>query len=135
MGMKHRSLQLVVTGGSSGYGSQLLSFTLRVMVLAKWAVIGRYREREMEIASIAYLQWCWVDRALHLWEFSVGLYIHDTLLLWLVYWLMGAKMHPSVKLDAFVREFDLVEIKEEPSIDYQIHCRKFGPRKDEEEGP
>jgi hypothetical protein len=48
---------------------------------------------------------------------------------------MGAKIHPSVKLDAFVREFDLVEIKEEASIDYHIHCRKFGPWKDDEECP
>jgi hypothetical protein len=46
-----------------------------------------------------------------------------------------AKIHPCVKLEAFVREFDLVEIKEEASIDYHIHCRKFGPWKDKEEGP
>jgi acyl-CoA synthetase (AMP-forming)/AMP-acid ligase II/acyl carrier protein len=112
----------------------MLSFTLCV-VLGKWAVVGRYRECEMAIPSIAYMQWWWVDRALHLWEFWVGRYIQDTLLLWLFYWLMGSKIHPSVKLDAFVREFDLVEIKEEASVDYHIHCRKFGPWKDEEEGP
>jgi acyl-CoA synthetase (AMP-forming)/AMP-acid ligase II len=112
----------------------MVSFSLCV-VLAKWAVVGRYRECEMAIPSIAYLQWWWVDRALHMWEFWVGLYMQDTLLLWLFYWLMGAKIHPSVKLDAFVREFDLVEIKEEATIDYHIQCRKFGPWKDEEEGP
>jgi hypothetical protein len=112
----------------------MVSFSLCV-VLAKWTFVGRYRECEMAIPSIAYLQWWWVDRALHLWEFWVGLYIKDTVLLWLFYWLMGAKIHPSVRLDAFVREFDLVEIKEEASIDYHIQCRKFGPWKDEEEGP
>jgi acyl carrier protein len=58
----------------------MVSFSLCV-VLAKWTVVGRYRECEMAIPSIAYLQWWWVDRALHLWEFWVGLYIKDTLLL------------------------------------------------------
>jgi acetyltransferase-like isoleucine patch superfamily enzyme len=66
---------------------------------------------------------------------SFGLDSQDTLLLWLFYWLMGAKIHPSVKLGAFVREFDLVKNKEEAYIDYHIQCRKFGPWKDEEEGP
>jgi hypothetical protein len=62
-----------------------------------------------------------------MWEFGVGLYMQDTWLLWLFYWLMGAKIHPCVELDAFVREFVLVEIKEEASIEYHIQCRKFGP--------
>jgi hypothetical protein len=112
----------------------MVSFSLCV-VFAKWAVVGRYRECEVAIPSIAYLQWWWVDRALHLWEFWIGLYIRNTLLLWLFYWLMGAKIHPSVRLDAFVREFDLVEIKEEASIDYHIQCRKFRLWNEEEEGP
>jgi hypothetical protein len=54
----------------------MVSFSLCV-VLAKWAVVGRYRECEVAIPSIAYLQWWWVDRDLHLWEFCLGWTLHQ----------------------------------------------------------
>ena len=44
----------------------------------------------------------------------------------LFYTLMGAKVHRSAMVNAFIREFDLVTIGENVSLDYQIHCRKFG---------
>ena len=39
---------------------------------------------------------------------------------------MGAKIHSTISLESFVREFDLVEIKERASIHHPIKCRKFG---------
>jgi hypothetical protein len=62
------------------------------------------------------------------------LHSRHLLLLWLFYWLMGENVYPFVNLDAFVHDFDLVEIKVEASIDCHAQCRKFGPWKDEEEG-
>jgi hypothetical protein len=54
-------------------------FSLSLMVvIAKWTVVGRYREQEMPIPSIAYMRWWWMDRALHLWEFWVGKFVIDT---------------------------------------------------------
>ncbi len=40
---------------------------------------------------------------------------------------MGTKIHRSAKVDVFVREFDLVDIGSESSIEYSIGCHKFSP--------
>jgi hypothetical protein len=103
----------------------MFCFTLSV-IIAKWAVVGKYREGQVSIPSLAYARWWWIDRALHLWEFWVGRYLLDTPLIWIVYVLMGAKIHSSTKLDAFIREFDLVKISEGASIEHEVRCRKFG---------
>ena len=63
---------------------------------------------------------------MELWEFWVGGFILDTPLINLFYFLMGAKIHSTISLESFVREFDLVEIKERASIHHPIKCRKFG---------
>jgi hypothetical protein len=104
----------------------ILSLSAIVFVL-KWAVIGRYRSAKVSIPSLTYLRWWFVDRIVHLWEFWVGQYIVKTPVIWLFYWLMGAKIHPLTKIDAFIREFDLVTIGKGVSLSHQVRCRKFGP--------
>ena len=65
----------------------------------------------------------------------MGTYLKETPFMWLVYSLLGAKIHPSASLNAFIREFDLVKIGRYVTIDYQIRCRKFGPWEENTEGP
>ena len=99
-----------------------LSFSV---IALKWIMIWRYQEGTVTIPSIQYLQWWAVDRAVELWEFWIGKFILDTPLINLFYFLMGAKIHSTVSLESFVREFDLVEIKERATIQHTIKCRKF----------
>ena len=112
----------------------MVSFTAGVIVM-KWLVIGRYEECEMSSPSVSFLRWWLIDRAVELWEFWIGHFLLDTPLLWLFYRLLGAKIHPSAKLDAFIREFDLVSIEEGASIEHQIRCRKFVSWAKDEAGP
>ena len=56
----------------------------------------------------------------------MGKFVIDTPLVCLFYCLMGTQIHASAKLDAFVREFDLVTDSEGSSIEHQIRCRKVG---------
>ena len=104
----------------------MMSFTLTVL-LAKWTIIRGYSEHKIQINSAGFLRWWFVDRAVHLWEFWVGNYFKDTLLLWLVYRMMGAKIQPSATLKATIQEFDLVKIGACVSINHQIRCRIFMP--------
>ncbi|CAB9504961.1 expressed unknown protein [Seminavis robusta] len=103
-----------------------ITFTLLVC-LSKWIVIGKYTAREVPVASIYYVRWWFVDRAVHLWEMLIGRYVMGTPWQWLFYSMMGCKVHSSVKLDCFLREFDLLDIGENTEISFGIKCRKFGP--------
>ncbi len=103
----------------------MTSYSMSVIVL-KWAVIGRYQEGIISVTNIKYLQWWYVDRAVELWERWVGRYIIETPLINLFYFLMGANVHRSVAVDAFIREFDLVTIQEGASLQCSISCRNFG---------
>jgi hypothetical protein len=111
----------------------MISFSFSVIAL-KWIMIWRYQEGTVTIPNIRYLQWWAVDRAVELWEFWIGGVILDTPLINIFYFLMGAKIHSTVSLDSFVREFDLVEIKERATIQHPIKRRKFGEWRDNE-GP
>ena len=102
----------------------VLSFSLLVISL-KWVVIWKYKEGKVSIPSLTYLRWWFVDRAVALWEFWVGQFILDTPLINLFYILMGAKVHRTISIEAFIREFDLVDIRKGTSIQHQVHCRKF----------
>jgi len=104
----------------------MLSFTA-ITILSKWLVIGRYRPCQTCIGSLLYLRWWWVDRLVHIWEQWVGVFFLGTPLLWATYYLMGARIHPSVRLDIFLREFDLVEIGEGARMEESstVKCRKF----------
>jgi hypothetical protein len=87
----------------------LFNFSLS-LVVSKWILIGRCREGVMTIPSAAFIRWWWVDRAVHVWEQWVGVFFMGTPLLWVFCWLMGAKIHPSARIETFMREFDLVRI-------------------------
>jgi len=99
-----------------------LTFTL---IIAKWVCIGRYKEIEIPVLSFQYIRWWFIDRLTEVWELFVGKVIKDTPLLWLVYFSLGAKIHPSTKLDAFIREFDLVEIGAHSEVKLDLVCRRF----------
>jgi len=103
----------------------MLSYSLSIIGV-KRLVIGKYREGSMDIPSFAYLRWWFVDRAINLREQWIGNYVKNTPLIWLIYFVMGTKIHPTAKVDAFIREFDLVEIAKGASVEHPIHCRKFG---------
>jgi len=112
----------------------MICFTT-IVILSKWIVVGRYKVHLARVPSLAYLRWWFVDRLIHTFEFWVGRFIKDSILLWLVYTLMGAKIHPTAKLDAFVREFDLVSIGPHVALQHQIRCRKFGSWNKDDDGP
>jgi hypothetical protein len=83
-------------------------------------IVGKYKEGILRMTSIAYIQWWFVDRNVALWEVWVGRIIKDTLLMNLSYFMIGAKIHQSATIDAFIREFDLVEVGQNASVEYQI---------------
>jgi acyl-CoA synthetase (AMP-forming)/AMP-acid ligase II/acyl carrier protein len=112
----------------------MVTFSFFVIVL-KWAAIWKYEEGIVPVPSMAFLSWWVVDRAVDSWEFWVGRFILDTPLISFFYIAMGAKVHNSVSFDAFIREFDLVEICEEVSIQSPLHCRKFGTWDEGSDGP
>jgi len=111
----------------------MLSFSLLV-IAAKWLVIGRYRTGKLQVYSIPYLRWWFVDRLVHLWEMWVGVLIVDTPLIWIFYQLLGCHIHPRSQIKAFIREFDLVRVDSDTSIEQQIRCHRFGPW-EEDSGP
>jgi hypothetical protein len=97
--------------------SWMLSFSLMV-VAAKWVVIGRYKAQQVSFPSVQSLRWWIIDRLVHIWEIFVGKIILDTPLINLFYFLLGARLHPLAQIDAFVREFDMVEIGAYTKLQY-----------------
>ena len=65
-----------------------------------------------------------------LWEFWIGRFIINTPLIKLFYFLMGAQIHRTVSVDAFIRESDLVKIQRGTLLQFQVHCRRFGSWKE-----
>jgi acyl-CoA synthetase (AMP-forming)/AMP-acid ligase II len=102
----------------------MLSLSLLTVAL-KWVVVWKYKEGVVSVPSAMYVRWWMVDRTVALWEFWVGRYIVNTPLIKLFYYLMGAKVHRTVSIEAFIREFDLVEIEQGSSLQFQLHPRKF----------
>ena len=98
-----------------------------ITVATKWIVVGTYRANvEVSVRSAFFLRWWFVDRMVHLWEFWVGQFIIDTPLIWIVYSLMGAKIHASARIDCFVREFDLLTIGRGSHVStHALACRRF----------
>lgn len=107
-----------------------ISFSLLV-ILAKYLVIGFYSERKVNVPSIYFLRWWFVDRLVHTWEFFTGRFLRSTPLLWLFYRVMGAQISAKANIDGFIREFDLVSISDSVSLEFDLNCRIFGlERKD-----
>ena len=69
---------------------------------------------------------------MELWEFMVGSFLLETRFVWLFYYLMGADLAWSCKVNSFLREFDLITVGSGSSIDCRIRCRKFRAWKEEE---
>jgi acyl-CoA synthetase (AMP-forming)/AMP-acid ligase II len=113
----------------------MASFTVSV-IAAKWLVIGQYyQEIELYTPSVYYLRWWFMDRVFDVWEFWVGIFIKDTPLLPVFYYLLGAQIHPSAKLKAFVREQDLVQIGKGTTLKHPLCCRRFTQWDSYQEGP
>ncbi|CAB9504318.1 D-alanine--D-alanyl carrier protein ligase [Seminavis robusta] len=102
----------------------LFSFSLTV-VFCKYAVIGTYFHSQVDLLSWGYLQWWFVDRVLEIWESFVGPFIVETKLIWVFYWLLGADLAWSAKIESFFREFDLVRVADNSVINHPLKCRKF----------
>ena len=113
----------------------MMTFSL-ITIVAKWLVVGRYKECRFVTPSCRYLRWWFIDRLIDLWEVWVGQFIKETPFLFWFYILMGAKLHPSCQLAGFIREFDLVTMGINSSLKYHsIVCRKFSSWESFERGP
>ncbi|CAB9501608.1 D-alanine--D-alanyl carrier protein ligase [Seminavis robusta] len=105
----------------------ILSFSLLV-VLCKLSVVGSYQPQQMELLSWRYIRWWFVDRLLEIWESLVGNFVLETKFIWVFYWLLGVDMAWSSKIEAYIREFDLVKVGENAVIGHSLKCRKFSQR-------
>ena len=81
-----------------------------LVVAQKWIIVYRYRSCALQRWSLAFLLWWWMDRQLEIWEYLVGRWISNTVLLNLFYKLLGADVALTAQLDSFVREPDLVTL-------------------------
>ncbi|CAB9524728.1 D-alanine--D-alanyl carrier protein ligase [Seminavis robusta] len=106
----------------------LFCFSFSIMVvLCKILVVGMYRPQEINLMSWQYLRWWFVDQLLHVWELFVGRFLLETKFAWLFYRLLGADIAWSTKINAFMRECDLVSVGANSSVGHAIRCRKFRP--------
>ncbi|GFH54083.1 hypothetical protein CTEN210_10559 [Chaetoceros tenuissimus] len=102
----------------------MLSFSITTIAL-EWIVIWKYKEGYITTKSAKYVSWWMVDRCVSLWEFWVGQFILKTPLIALFYTLMGCKIGSNVTIEAFLREFDLVDVRKNSTLSYPIKCRAF----------
>ncbi|CAB9508019.1 D-alanine--D-alanyl carrier protein ligase [Seminavis robusta] len=102
----------------------ILSFSSFVVFL-KYAIVGKYRHQQFEILSWDYLRWWFMDRLIEVWESIVGQFFVETKYIWIFYWLLGADLAWSSKIESYIRECDLVKVGENATIGYPIKCRKF----------
>ncbi|CAB9525674.1 7a-methyl-1,5-dioxo-octahydro-1H-inden-4-yl [Seminavis robusta] len=102
-----------------------------VVVLCKLCVIGKYLPRHFELLSWDYVWWWFVDRLMEVWESLVGKFILETRYIWIFYWLLGANLAWSAKIESYIREFDLVIVGDNATIGHPLKCRKFSHSKNE----
>jgi len=103
----------------------MFAFTI-IVSISKWIVVGRYKAGAISTKSTHYIRWWFVDRLVHLWEMFVGYYVMETPLINLAYFVLGARIKPSSKINAFIREFDLVEVGHNANVGVPVNCRMFG---------
>ncbi|CAB9518761.1 D-alanine--D-alanyl carrier protein ligase [Seminavis robusta] len=108
----------------------LLSFSLDVAFF-KFVVIGTYKKQQMELLSWDYIRWWFVDRLVEVWESIVGQFLLETKYIWIFYWLLGADLAWSAKIESYIREFDLVKVGSNATIAHPLKCRKFSQSKEE----
>ncbi|CAB9531058.1 D-alanine--D-alanyl carrier protein ligase [Seminavis robusta] len=107
----------------------LLSLSV-VVVICKVAVVGKYRHQQFDLLSWDYVRWWFVDRLLHIWESIAGQFLVETRFIWIFYWLLGADLAGSAKIQSYIREFDLVKVGSNATIGHPIRCRKFSQSSD-----
>ncbi|CAB9508021.1 D-alanine--D-alanyl carrier protein ligase [Seminavis robusta] len=107
----------------------ILSLSVIVM-LCKFVVVGKYRHQQFDLLSWDYLHWWFLDRLVEIWESIAGQFLLGTKLLLLFYWLLGADLSWSAKIESFIREFDLVQVGSDATIGHPLKCRKFSQSKE-----
>ncbi|CAB9508018.1 D-alanine--D-alanyl carrier protein ligase [Seminavis robusta] len=102
----------------------ILFFSLDV-AFVKFVVIGMYQQKQIELLSWDYIRWWFMDRLIEVWESFVGQFVLETKFIWVFYWLLGADLAWSAKVESYIREFDLVKVGSYATVGYPIRCRKF----------
>ncbi|CAB9522643.1 D-alanine--D-alanyl carrier protein ligase [Seminavis robusta] len=62
---------------------------------------------------------------LDVWEYLAGHLVLGTKYIWIFYWILGADLAWSAKIESYIREFDLVKVGSNTSIGHPLKCRKF----------
>ncbi|CAB9519720.1 D-alanine--D-alanyl carrier protein ligase [Seminavis robusta] len=101
-----------------------LSLSVAV-ILCKIAVVGRYRHQQFDLLSCNYIQWWLMDRLMDVWESLVGHFFVNTRFIWIFYWLLGADLAWTAKIESYIREFDLINVGSNATIGHSLKCRKF----------
>ncbi|CAB9497127.1 D-alanine--D-alanyl carrier protein ligase [Seminavis robusta] len=101
------------------------SSTNVMVVICKVTVVGNYRHQQIDLLSWDYVRWWFVDRLLHIWESIAGQFLVETKFIWIFYWLLGADLASSSKIESYIREFDLVKVGSNSTIGQPINCRIF----------
>ncbi|CAB9500940.1 D-alanine--D-alanyl carrier protein ligase [Seminavis robusta] len=107
----------------------ILSLSVAV-VICKYAIVGAYQHGQLDLLSWGYLRWWFMDRLVEVWESLVGQFVVETRHIWIFYWLLGADLAWSAKVEAYIREFDLVKVGSNATIGHSLKCRKFSMSSD-----
>ena len=105
----------------------MLSLTI-VTIVAKWLIVGRYRAVSITRRSVSFLRWWVMDRLMDQWDRFVGVFIADTMLLSVVYSLMGCRIALlGTRIETLLREFDLITIGRGATVSGSVFARMFTP--------
>ncbi|CAB9497124.1 D-alanine--D-alanyl carrier protein ligase [Seminavis robusta] len=102
----------------------IFSFSMLV-IFCKYTVIGKYRRQQFDLLTWNYIQWWFMDRLIEVWESIAGQFVLETKFIWVFYWLLGADLAWSAKIEAYIREFDLVKVGSNATVGFPVRCRKF----------
>ncbi|CAB9502608.1 D-alanine--D-alanyl carrier protein ligase [Seminavis robusta] len=102
----------------------MLSFST-IVFLCKITITGKYLPRQFDLLSWDYVQWWFMDRLMDVWESLVGHFFVKTRFIWIFYWLLGADLAWTAKIESYIREFDLINVGSKATIGHSLKCRKF----------
>jgi acyl-CoA synthetase (AMP-forming)/AMP-acid ligase II/acetyltransferase-like isoleucine patch superfamily enzyme/acyl carrier protein len=93
-------------------------------IIAKWAIIGRYRAGMYPMWSSYHNRWWIVQKAIHI--FGMGIFKHSNWSRVLFYKLLGARIGRNVRIEpeTILGEYDLIELGDNVELDRCI-CRPF----------
>eukprot|EP00050_Salpingoeca_kvevrii_P005218 m.274499 g.274499 ORF g.274499 m.274499 type:complete len:1902 (+) comp11091_c1_seq8:214-5919(+) len=120
-------------GGATAFGllvplaiPMFLMSLSSAVILAKWLLIGRYREGCRKLHTLYFVRWWLVDRLVAFWESYVGIFIGNTVFLTAFYKLCGARIAWTASIKAaMLREFDLHEIGSFASVGGTVLAREL----------